>query len=85
MECIDNSQQKLDNLSFRNFAPVTREGIQVADGLGGWCFGKSEEDGHSSQLCHGQHGRDVLLSERHFMEILPGGSMFLHMKIFLEV
>lgn len=31
MECVDNLQQKLANLSFSNSCPVTREGIQVAN------------------------------------------------------
>lgn len=57
--------------------------------MGGQCFGKPEEDGHSSQLCHEEHGRGVLLprahSGRHFVEVLPGGFMVLHIKIFLEM
>lgn len=56
--------------------------------MGGQGFGKSEEDGHS-QLCHEGHGRDVLLprvySGRHFIEVLPGVFIFLHMEIFLEM
>lgn len=57
--------------------------------MGGQCFGKSEEDGHNSQLCHEEHGRDVLLprtcSGRRFMEVLPGDFILLHMKMVLEM
>lgn len=52
--------------------------------MGGECFGKSEEDGQSSQLCPEEHGRDVLLPGLTQGE-LHGAFMVFHRKIFLEM